>query len=84
MCTDGPLERDSALFGRPDQGHRSSSWFRLQLKLQSVDGAAARYRDWCADVWDAQNAGDPGGYIIDGKMVSRPRQKNPFRTEANA
>jgi hypothetical protein len=35
-CTDGPPLRDSALFGRPDQGHRSSPFFRLPLRLHTI------------------------------------------------
>src|SRR6185312_6706975 len=35
MCTAGPLEADSALFMRPDQGHRTSPWARTTLRLHS-------------------------------------------------
>jgi hypothetical protein len=35
-CTDGPnLELDSAVFRRPDQGHRTSPWFRLPVRLHT-------------------------------------------------
>ena len=39
FATDGSLESDCAAFRRPDQGHRVSPWFRLPLKLHSVESA---------------------------------------------
>ena len=48
VATDGPLESDSAVFRHPDQGHRTSPWFRLPLRLHSIDSARERYRQWAA------------------------------------
>ena len=48
FATDGSLESDCAVFRRPDQGHRVSPWFRLSLKLHSVESARASYNTWAA------------------------------------
>lgn len=48
FATDGSLESDCAAFRRPDQGHRVSPWFRLPLKLHSVESARASYNTWAA------------------------------------
>ena len=52
FATDGSLESDCAAFRRPDQGHRVSPWFRLPLKLHSVESARASYNTWAASEWD--------------------------------
>ena len=39
FATGGSLESDCAAFRRPDQGHSVSPWFRLPLKLHSVESA---------------------------------------------
>ena len=48
FATDGSLESDCAAFRRPDQGHRVSPWFRLPLKLHSVESARTSYNTWAA------------------------------------
>ena len=58
-ATDGSLESDSAAFRRPDQGHRTSPWFRLPLKLHSVESARARYNTCAASEWDHNHGGPP-------------------------
>ncbi len=42
MATGGPIVADSALFRRPDAGHRTSPWCLLRLRLHSVGSAQAR------------------------------------------
>jgi hypothetical protein len=83
MVTDGPLVTDSALFQRPDQGHRSSPWFRTSLKLHSIESARERYNDWAADEFDAVNSGPRGGRLDmkTGQVIRDPVPKNPYRRE---
>ena len=57
MCTDGPLEIDSALFHQPDRGHRTSPFFRVPLRLHTIETARERYNAWAADEFDAQHSG---------------------------
>ena len=85
MCADGPdLELDSAPFNRPDQGHRTSPWFRVPLKLHSIESARARYNRWAADQWDVQHSGPQGGWIgEDGRVHERPRPANPYRAKVS-
>jgi hypothetical protein len=54
VCTDGNLETVSAAFKRPDQGHRTSPWFKVPLKLHTVDSMRDRYRVWAAAEWERQ------------------------------
>jgi hypothetical protein len=81
MCTDGELVSDSALFGRPDQGHRTSPWFKTTLKLHSIESARERYRDWAADEFDRVNSAGRGGQLINGVVVPDPVPKNPYRKQ---
>jgi hypothetical protein len=80
MATGGRLEADSAIFRRPDQGHRTSPWCRLPLCLHTVESAQARYDEWAASEWDRQHAGPVGSWIDDkGKAHELPQPVNPFR-----
>ena len=84
MCTDGPIEADSALFRGPGT-HRTSPWFRVPLKLHTVDSARDRYRDWASDQWDRQHAGPVASWIDEnGKAHEMPRPVNPYRERASA
>jgi hypothetical protein len=85
MCCDGAsLEVDSAPFNRPDQGHRTSPWFKVPLRLHSIESARARYNRWAADQWDAQHSGPQGGWIgEDGRMHEHPRPTNPYRAKVS-
>jgi hypothetical protein len=84
MCTAGPLVIDSALFGRPDQGHRTSPFFRTTLKLHSIAEAQARYDTWAAEEFDRVHSGPRGGWIgEDGRMHEHPRPTNPYRTKVS-
>jgi hypothetical protein len=85
MCCDGPsLEVDSAPFHKPDQGHRTSPWFKVPLRLHSIESARARYSRWAAGQWDAQHSGPQGGWIDqDGRMHEHPRPANPYRQKAS-
>jgi hypothetical protein len=81
MCCDGPsLAADSAPFGRPDNGHRTSPWFRVALKLHTVDSARARYNDWASAEWERQHSG-PRESIqgADGQFYERPKPPNPYK-----
>lgn len=81
MCTDGPLVVDSALFGRPDQGHRTSPFFRTSLRLHSIAEAQARYNTWAATEFDRVHSGPRGSWIgQDGQVHQHPVPKNPYRT----
>ncbi len=83
MATDGSLVMDSAMFQRPDQGHRTSPWFRAPLKLHTIGSAQARYNEWAADQFDAQHAGPRGGWVDETGVVHRtPAPPNPFRPQA--
>jgi hypothetical protein len=83
--TDGPLLRDSALFGRPDQGHRSSPFFRLPLRLHTVAEMQERYDRFAADEWDAQHSGARGGWLdpATGEMHENPVPENPYCTKVS-
>jgi len=81
ICTDGPLEADSAVFNRPDQGHRTSPYFRCSLRLHSVESAQDRYNAWAADEFDRIHSGPRGGWIdpATGEMHENPVPENPYR-----
>jgi hypothetical protein len=85
MCTDGPLVVDSALFGRPDTGHRSSPWFRVgSLRLHSIAEAQSRYDAWASEEFDRVHSGPRGGWIDqNGQVHQHPAPKNPYRTKAS-
>lgn len=83
FCTNGPnLEADSAAFRRPGT-HRTSPWFRLPVRLHTVDSARDRYREWVSGQWERQHAG-PVASVLDanGQMHELPRPKNPYRAKA--
>jgi len=53
-CADGPdLESDSRASRQPDRGHRTSPWFRIPLRLNTVAEARERYRRWAEASSDA-------------------------------
>ncbi len=80
MCTGGPVEADSALFRQPDQGHRTSPWCRLPLRLHCTGSAQARYDEFAASEWDRQHAGPVTSWIDDkGQAHEQPRPVNPYR-----
>jgi hypothetical protein len=83
FCTAGDLVADSGLFQRPDQGHRTSPFFRVGgLKLHSVVEAQARYDIWAGSEFDRIHSGPRGGWIDrDGQMHEHPAAKNPYRRE---
>jgi hypothetical protein len=79
MCTAGNLVTDSALFGQPDQGHRTSPWARTTLKLHTIDEARERYRQWASAEWERIHSGPRGGWIDEhGKMHEHPKPANPY------
>jgi hypothetical protein len=85
MCTAGPLLADSALFLRPDTGHRTSPWARTTLKLHTIEEACERYNAWAAVEFDRVNSSPQGGWIDEhGKMHEHPRPENPYRAKASA
>jgi hypothetical protein len=80
MCADGDLVRDSAAFGRPDAGHRSSPFFCVDLRLHSIASAKERYSAWAADEFDRINSGPRGGWVDEsGHVHEHPRPTNPYR-----
>ena len=89
VATDGPnLEADSALFKAPDQGHRSSPFFRLPLRLHTVASMRNRYRIWAASEWERTHSGRAlGGWMplatCERWRASRTlmRQSNPRRVD---
>ena len=85
MCCDGGLLGDSSLFRRPDQGHRTSPYFRTPLKLRTIAEAQQWHDLWAAEEFDRIHVDRPrGGRIIDGVMVQDPVPVNPFKAKANA
>jgi hypothetical protein len=85
MCTDGLLVADSALFQRPDNGHRTSPWARTTLRLHSITEAQARYDQWAADEFDRVHSGPQQSWIDEhGQMHEMQRPENPFRAEVSA
>jgi hypothetical protein len=79
MATAGPLVTDSALFQRPDQGHRTSPWARCTLKLHTIAEAQARYNEWAAEEHDRIHSGPRGGWIDqNGKVHEHPKPTNPY------
>ena len=85
MCTAGPLVADSALFLRPDTGHRTSPWARTTLKLHTIEEARERYNAWAAIEFDRVNGGPRGGWIDEhGEMHEDPRPVNPYRAKVSA
>ena len=82
FATDGSLESDCAAFRRPDQGHRVTPWFRLPLKLHSVESARASYNTWAASEWDRNHDGPPT-YVLgeNGQKRELARPKTPYATK---
>jgi hypothetical protein len=79
-CTSGELLADSGLFGRPDQGHRTSPFFRAGgLQLHTVAEMQTRYAAFAADEHDRVHSGPRGGRLIDGVLVRDPVPANPYR-----
>jgi hypothetical protein len=85
MCCDGELVSDSALFGRPDQGHRNSPWFKTTLKLHSIESARTRYAIWASVEHDRINSSDPGGWVdmATGEVHPHPKPENPYRQKVS-
>jgi hypothetical protein len=82
LCTDGPIEADSAVYRQPDRGHRTSPWFRLPLKLHSIDSARDRYRDWASSEFDRLHSGPTESWVDEkGNAHQKPRPKNPYRAK---
>ncbi len=80
LCSNGPLPVDSGTFRQPDRGHRTSPWFKLPLKLHSIESAQARYNEWAAAEFDRIHGGRPESWIDEhGKAHEKPRPTNPFR-----
>jgi hypothetical protein len=79
-CACGGLEAESAAFRRPGT-HRSSPLFNVTLRLNTLEQAAERYRQWASAQWESQQAGSagPGGYIDEhGDYHEFDRPTNPF------
>ena len=86
MCCDGPsLEVDSAPFQRPDQGHRTSPWFKVPLRLHSIESATQRYNAWAAAEFDRIHSGPRGGWIdpTTGQVHADPVPPNPYRQKVS-
>ena len=81
FCCGGDLcTLDSALFGRPDQGHRTSPWFKAPLRLHTVQGARDRYRAWAASEFDRIHSGPAQQWIgTDGQAHDMLKPPSPFR-----
>jgi len=81
MCTDGPLIADSALFEKPNTGHRSSPWARCPLKLHTIESARERYAGFAAEEHDRVHSGPQDGWIdpTTGETHWIPKPENPYR-----
>jgi hypothetical protein len=86
MTTTGGLVGDSAMFMRPDAGHRSSPFFRTGLKLHTIAEAQARHDEWASHEHDRLHRDRPrSGHIDEGGVVVYDEPpKNPFPEIANA
>ena len=86
MCTSGGLVADSALFQRPDQGHRTSPFFRCGgLRLHSIEEARARYHEFAASEFDRVEGNRRSGRIgLDGKVIYDEPPPNPYREQVDA
>ena len=86
MCCNGSLLGESAWFQAPDRGHKTSPWFRAQLKLHSIASATARYNEFAAGEFDRLNDRDLGGRLdpLTGQITPHPRPVNPYRQKADA
>jgi hypothetical protein len=85
-CTSGELTTDSALFARPDTGHRTSPFFRVGgLKLHTIGEMQARYNAWAATEFDKINSGRRGGWLdtATGQIHEHPAPKNPYREKVS-
>ena len=80
-CTGGPLVADSALFQKPDAGHRSSPWARCPLKLHTIESARERYAGFAAEEHDRVHSGPQDGWIdpTTGETHWIPKPENPYR-----
>ena len=80
MCCGGTdLAIDSAPFLVPDSPHRGSAWFRVPLRLNTLEQAKDRYRRFASDQWERVNSG-PGEQWVDvktGKTAPVRRPTNP-------
>jgi hypothetical protein len=85
FCGCGPsVVADSAPFMRPDQGHRTSPWFRISLRLNSIAQARARYDEFAANEHDRVHSGARKGWIDqNGQTHWQPAPKNPYRKEVS-
>jgi len=82
MCCSGSVVADSWLFVRPDQGHRTSPFFRTTLRLHTIAEAQERYNEFAAIEFDKVHSAPRGGWIgEDGQMHEHPAPKNPYRTK---
>ena len=83
MTTCGGLIGDSAMFMRPDAGHRTSPFFRTGLRLHTIAEAQSRHDLWAASEHDRLYRDRPRGGHIDegGVVVYHEPPKNPFRRE---
>jgi hypothetical protein len=83
-CCNGDLVSDSAVFGRPNAGHRTSPWFRVSLRLNTIGEIRERYRVFAEAEFDRINhPSGRGGRVIDGVIVPDPAPRNPYRQEAS-
>lgn len=85
LATNGDLVADSSPFGRPDQGHRSSPWFKVPLKLHTVASAQDRYRAWAASEFDRIHSSPATQWLDEhGQAHEMPKPTNPYAEVADA
>ena len=81
-CADGSLVGASAAFRRPGSG-RHSPWASVPLRLQTLDSARERYREFAAAQWEAQHSGPTGGWLDEhGEYHETPHPANPYAEAA--
>ncbi|BBY52942.1 hypothetical protein H7J07_16720 [Mycobacterium koreense] len=86
MCSTSDIDlfKASELFHKRDGQHRQSVWFRLTdtAQLNTIDAARERFRAWAEHTFDAHQAAAPKHYrSVDGELIEREPQPNPYRLE---
>ncbi len=85
FCVGGhDLALDSAPFLVPDSPHRGSAWFRVPLRLNTLEQARDRYRQFASDQWERVNSSPPEMWLDEktGKTAPVRRPTNPYADAA--
>lgn len=84
FCADGPdVAIDSAPFMSPDTGRVTSPYFRVPLRLNSIEEARDRYRRFASAQWELKVGSRLREQWLDenSKLHTMPAPTNPFEPE---